>query len=47
MSSHRRPIIGVMGPSKINPSMRALAYDLGYQVACHGSILLTGGRAFA
>ncbi|MEL6327047.1 MAG: TIGR00725 family protein [Cyanobacteria bacterium J06626_23] len=44
MSSYRRPIIGVMGPSKINPSMRALAYDLGYQVACHGWILLTGGR---
>ncbi|MEO1591260.1 MAG: hypothetical protein AAFU71_08215, partial [Cyanobacteria bacterium J06632_22] len=38
------PIVGVMGPAQASPDILDLAYELGYQIACHRWILLTGGR---
>lgn len=40
-----RPMVGVMGPGQAEPDTLALAYALGYQIACQGWVLLTGGRA--
>ncbi|MEO1399957.1 MAG: cytochrome [Cyanobacteria bacterium J06635_1] len=39
------PLIGVMGPGGLAPdSICVTAYELGYQIAQQGWILLTGGR---
>lgn len=40
-----QPIVGVMGGADITPTEFQLAYDLGWQIAQAGWIVLTGGRA--
>ena len=40
----RKPVIGVMGGSKANASVEAMARDLGRLIAERGWILLNGGR---
>ena len=39
------PIVGVMGPGQADPETLTRAYQLGYQIADQGWVLLTGGRA--
>lgn len=40
----RKPIIGVMGGSRVGSDIYQQAYDLGKQIAAKGWILLNGGR---
>jgi len=44
-STPRRTIIGIMGPGDgASEDVCAIAYDLGYQIAAAGWVVLTGGR---
>src|SRR3990172_2187913 len=42
--SDRRPIIGVMGGSRVSPDVANMAFELGALIAAQGWILLNGGR---
>ena len=40
-------IVGVMGPGEnASPEENEMAFDLGYAIAKHGWVVLTGGRSF-
>lgn len=40
-------IVGVMGPGEnASPEENVMAFDLGYAIAKHGWVVLTGGRSF-